>query len=88
MADPVSWFVIEHGWTVATADGREVGTVREVLGDPNADIFDGLVVDPGLLRGARYAPAERVGTIYEGRVELEMDEDQFQLLEEYAEQPG
>jgi hypothetical protein len=88
MPDPVSWFVIEPGWTVATADGREVGKVREVLGDPNADIFDGLAVDTGLLRGARYVPAEQVGSIYEGRVELAMDEDQFELLEEYAEQPG
>jgi uncharacterized protein YrrD len=88
MPDPVSWFVIEPGWTVAAADGRDVGKVREVLGDPNADIFDGLAVDPGLLRGARYVPAEQVASIYEGRVELAMGEDQFEQLEEYAEQPG
>ena len=32
-AEPVSWLVIERGWTVVAADGTEVGKVEEVVGD-------------------------------------------------------
>ena len=39
--DPVSWMVIEHGWSVVDAEGDEVGRIDEVLGDEDADIFNG-----------------------------------------------
>ena len=44
MADPVAWKVVERGWAVVASDGNEVGKVDQVLGDPEADIFDGLAV--------------------------------------------
>ena len=47
MADPVAWTVAERGWSVVTNDGTEVGKLAEVLGDPEADIFDGLAVGTG-----------------------------------------
>jgi uncharacterized protein YrrD len=87
MADPVSWFVIEPGWKVVTSDGKEVGEVREVVGDTGADIFDGLVVVKGLLRRAKYVPAEAVTTIYEGRIELSLSAGEFDKLGEYDEPP-
>jgi uncharacterized protein YrrD len=87
VADPVSWFLIEPGWKVVTADGKEVGEVREIVGDTGADIFDGLVVVKGLLRRAKYVPAEDVTTIYEGRVELGLSSDRFDELGEYDEPP-
>jgi hypothetical protein len=64
VADPVSWFLIEPGWQVVDSGGAEVGTVTEVRGAEDEDIFDGLVVD------GRYVPSEVVGTITEGRIEL------------------
>ena len=70
MSDPVSWLVIEPGWEVVGADGASVGKVHEVLGDPEADIFDGLQVSAGVLGETRYVPAEEVGVITEGRVQL------------------
>jgi hypothetical protein len=87
MADPVSWFVIEPGWKVVTADGKEVGEVRETVGDTGADIFDGLVVVKGLLRRPKYVAAEDVKAIYEGRIELGLTADQFDKLGEYDEPP-
>lgn len=83
MADPVAWIVVERGWEVASSDGEKVGTVDEVLGDPNADIFDGLAVAPGLLKKPKYVPAERVGEIVEGRVTLELTKAEFDALAEY-----
>lgn len=79
--DPVSWFVVEPGWEVVVAtDGTLVGLVKEVLGDQNADIFDGLAVDAGLIAKPTYVPAERVQMIVEGRVVLDMSKDEFDGL--------
>jgi hypothetical protein len=64
MADPVSWLLIAPGWEVVDANGERIGKVDEVLGESEADIWDGLTVD------GEYVPAERVGSIVEGRITL------------------
>jgi hypothetical protein len=64
MADPVSWLMIEPGWEVVDADGNRVGKVDEVLGDGEADIWDGLTVS------GEYVAAEDVALIVEGRITL------------------
>lgn len=87
MTEPVSWMMIEPGWTVVARSGGEVGHVHEVIGDSEADIFNGLAVSPGLLRGSRYVPSERVTAIVEGRVELDLDEQEFKHLDEHSETP-
>ena len=85
--EPVSWLVIERGWKVEAADGSEVGRIEELVGDTGKDIFNGLSVTPGLLRAARYVPAERVRTITEGRVELDLDARGFARMGEHGEVP-
>ena len=87
MSDPVSWLVIEKGWDVVGSDGEKLGTINEVVGDTGKDIFNGLAVSPGLLRTARYVPAERVGTIIEGRVQLDFDAQTFDELDEHGDVP-
>ena len=62
--DPVSWLMVERGWTVVNADGEKVGKVDEVLGDEQIDIFHGLLV------GGEEILAERVAEIHEGEVRL------------------
>lgn len=84
---PVSWFVIERGWKVAAADGTEIGTVDETVGDSARDIFDGLTVKTGLLDRPRYVPAELVERITVGRVELKLPADEARSLRPY-EQPA
>jgi uncharacterized protein YrrD len=86
-SDPVSWFMIEPGWKVVDAEGDEVGRVEEVIGDSNADIFNGLSVTAGLLAGARYVPAERVGVITEGRIHLELSREQVHELDKHEHPP-
>ena len=87
MSDPVSWLVIEPGWDVVAAGGEKLGTVHEVIGDTGIDIFDGLAVSPGLLKSSKYVPAERVGSITEGRVELDLSAAEFERLGDHGEQP-
>ena len=83
LSDPASWLVVEQGWEVVDAAGERVGTVDEVLGDQNADIFDGLAVATGLVGKPVYVPAERVGEITEGQVQLELTADAVERLEPY-----
>jgi uncharacterized protein YrrD len=83
MADPVSWLVVERGWAVVDSAGEELGTVEEVLGDEDTDIFNGLAVAHGLVSRPRYVPAERVGSIREGTVQLDLDRPAFERLGEH-----
>jgi hypothetical protein len=75
--------VVEPGWGVVDSAGESVGKIDEVLGDKNRDIFDGLAVSTGLVGKPKYVPAERVGEIQEGRVQLEMTADEVERLEPY-----
>ncbi len=83
----MSWKVIERGWDVVAADGTELGKVHEVVGDSGKDIFNGLAVSPGVLRSSRYVPAERVIAIVDGRVTLDLSEEEFHRLGEHGPQP-
>jgi PRC-barrel domain len=85
--DPVSWLMIEPGWSVEIEDGTDVGKVTEVVGDSGNDIFNGLAISTGLLSKDRYVPAERVGSIVEGTVRLELAEDDLRGLDEYDRPP-
>jgi hypothetical protein len=87
--DPASWLVVEPGWHVVDSDGNEVGRVEQVVGDPNADIFSGLLISTGLFTGHRYVPSENVGAIEEGRVHLLLGGDAIkQLSAETGPEPG
>lgn len=87
MADPVSWLVIEPGWTVVAADGTEVGKVEELVGDTSTDIFNGLAVSTGLLAKAKYVPAERVTEITEGEVRVDLPAEAVERLEDHEAPP-
>jgi uncharacterized protein YrrD len=87
VTDPVSWLMIEPGWSVETEDGKHVGKVSQVVGDSGDDIFNGLAISTGLFSRDRYVPAERVGAIVEGTVRLELTEDDLGGLDEYDRPP-
>jgi hypothetical protein len=85
MADPVSWLLIETGWTVLASDGSKVGEVDEVVGDSNSDIFDGLAIATRMFGKPRYVPSEQVAELTEGAVRLALTPDQVEQLSEYRE---
>jgi hypothetical protein len=87
VSDPVSWLLIEPGWEVYGSDGERIGTVDETVGDSTDDIFNGLAIVSGLFAKARYVPAEQVGEITDGRVELRIPSEAADSLGEYEEPP-
>lgn len=87
MADPVSWLQIAQGWNVVTSDGAVVGTVAQVEGDKQADIFDGLAVESKEPKQIRYVPGEQVGAIYPGEVTLKITSAEAAALEPFTAPP-
>lgn len=85
-AEPqVSWKALGRGAAVVAADGSEVGKVVQVVGDVEADIFNGLVVSLGFLERNRYLPAERVTGIWTGHVEVDAGPGELERLPAHEE---
>ena len=72
MAERTSWFALEPGWEVLDRAGRSIGEVTAVVGDADADIFDGLRFETQDGH-ERFAPGERVRDIVEGSVALDAE---------------
>jgi hypothetical protein len=87
MTDPVSWLQIEQGWNVTTSDRVIVGTVAQIEGDKQNDIFDGLAVEPRQPRQLVYVPGEQVGAIYPGDVTLKIASAEIGALEPFQPPP-
>ena len=87
MADPVAWNMIESGWKVFDAEGDEIGTVHEITGDENVDIFDGHAIKHGALGRDQYVPSENVGQILEGEVHLSLTRSEVEALGTFTEPP-
>jgi len=81
----VSWKALEKDATIVTSDGDESSRVSEIVGDPAADIFNGLVVNLGVLDKNRHLPAERVQAIWPQRVEVDATLDELKNLPAYEE---
>jgi hypothetical protein len=79
----VAWKAIEEGARVVASDGAEIGTVSEIAGDAEADIFSGLVVSTSRLGSDRFIPAERVTGIWPTRVETSLTVAESERLAEY-----
>jgi hypothetical protein len=84
-APQVSWKSIDEDAAVVSGDGLELGRVKEIVGDEEADIFNGVVLSPTKDGGSRYVPAERVTRISPDRVETDLSADEAATLAAYAE---
>ena len=84
MADPVSWFAIEPGWKVVDGEGGDVGRVETVVGEESRDIFTGLAIATSLTGKPKYVPAERVASIVDGEVRLDLDGEEAHDLPDYV----
>jgi hypothetical protein len=74
MDEPTSWYAITPGWEVVDRSGATLGEVLGVVGDEDADIFDGLRLETP--EGEEiFARGDQVADIVEGRVELDATEE-------------
>ena len=89
LGNPVSYLVLPQGADVVSSDGHKVGTVEHVLAVPEADVFDGVIVDmqagPG---GHRFADADQVEACYERGVVLKLNRNAAEQLPEPSQNPA
>ena len=86
---PIAYMVLAEGTPVQSSDGERVGTVKHVLADEGADIFDGLVIDTALGPGGhRFVDAPDVDELYERAVVLGIDGAAAADLPEPSENPA
>ena len=72
---------------MTAADGSEIGTVEELVGDTGKDIVNGLSITTGLLARPKYVPAERVSEIVDGEVRLDLAAEAVERLDDHEQQP-
>jgi uncharacterized protein YrrD len=78
---PISFLALRRGTPVLTSDGTRIGTVEHVLSHPEANLFDGIVVDTRLGPGGhRFVDAPEVASIAERAVTLTLDAAQAARL--------
>ena len=66
-----------------------MGKVEHVLAAPDADIFDGIVLDTSVLPGGhRFVDADQVEEIFERGVLLKIDQAEAESLPEPSENPA
>ncbi|HLX20856.1 MAG TPA: hypothetical protein VKR23_11965 [Gaiellaceae bacterium] len=82
MPDPVAWRAVEQGWAVYDRDGTQVGTVHEIAGDTEHDIWDGFGVRLHRRGHVKYVPAENVTSIAVGEIRLGISADEAERLED------
>jgi hypothetical protein len=83
--DPVGWRGVIYGTPVTSADGARVGTIREVLGSDNEDIFHGLRVRLAEGRRDVMVPADDVTAMSEDKVDTDLSRSAIEALPSYDE---
>ncbi len=89
LGPPASYLTLAEGCPVLSSDGRELGRVQHVLADPDADLFDGFVIDTTMLPGGhRFVDATQVDEIFERGVVLTVDAAAAETLPKPSANPG
>ena len=83
---PIAYTALAEGTTVHSSDGVEVGTVKRVLADEGANLFDGLVVSTS--DGDRFVDAPEVGELHERLVTLKITAEEARALSEPTPSPA
>jgi hypothetical protein len=87
LGDPISYLVLAEGTPVYASDGTtQVATVRRVLADTAADIFDGIVL--AVDGPDRFVDAPETGRLYERGVVLSITAAEANALPEHTPSPS
>jgi hypothetical protein len=83
---PIAYTVLAEDTPVYSSDGVKLGTVKRVLADAEADIFDGLIVDTR--DGDRFVDAPNATELYERAVVLSLASDDAHHMPEPTASPA
>jgi hypothetical protein len=83
----IAWRAIAEDTPVMSSEGEEAGRVTKIVGDNEADIWDGLAVSVDAIGPDRLLPAEKVTGIWPDRIEVSLTQAQIEELSPYEETP-
>jgi hypothetical protein len=83
---PIAWRAITEDVPVRSSDGDDVGTVYDVLGSKEDDIFHGIVVHLGRLGHRVLVLADDVTLITGSHVEVSQSSAQLHALPKHADE--
>lgn len=83
---PRSWRAVLRATPVISSDGVEIGTVHEVLGWDQEDIFHGIVVRQGAPGDDREIHADRVTEITNHKIAITLTAQEVRELEPHVSQ--
>lgn len=84
--EPIAWRAISEDTPVRSSDGEDVGTVYDVLGSKEDDIFHGIVVHLGRLGHRVLVLADDVSRITSGHVDVARTSAELHALPEHADE--
>ncbi len=85
---PVSWRALEPNTPVIAADGTEIGTVQQVQGWDQEDIFHGLVVRRAPQGDDVAIPADQIGEMTSRQITIRLTPDDVTNLPPYGDATG
>jgi hypothetical protein len=83
---PLAWTAVLERTPVFAVDGQQVGTVGEVVGSEDDDIFHGIEVGEGILGRVVLIPAQNVTEITDRRIATNLTAEAVRALPAYK--PG
>lgn len=81
---PLAWTAVVADTPVRTADGTQVGTVGEVIGSVDDDIFHGIVVLVDTSAHEVLVPAADVSEITDRRIVITLSPDEVRALPAFS----
>ncbi len=77
---PIAWRAVPEDTPVRSADGESVGTLYDMLGSDQEDIFHGIVVHLGRLGHRVFVPADQVARLTPSHVDVSMTSAELHAL--------
>jgi hypothetical protein len=82
-ARQIAWTVLQRGHSIVTSEGERLGSVKEVIGDRDKDIFSGVTYSPGLTRSDLFIPADSISEITDDGLLLTLSQQEADGLDDY-----
>ena len=84
--DPIGWRGVAQDTAVHSSDEKNVGTLSDLLGSDQEDIFHGVVVHLGRLGHQVFVPADQVSLMTHTHVDVSLTSDEIHALPKHDEE--
>jgi hypothetical protein len=83
---PIAWRGVLQETPVRSSEGEQVGTITDLLGSDEEDIFHGIVVHLGRLGHDVFIPADDVMLMTPSHIDVAYTADQLHALPQHTEE--